>query len=55
MPSPPAPEKLFFASWVGGMGRDALARAIAKLDPYTMTLESLRGKIADLVDADVKA
>jgi hypothetical protein len=50
-----APEHHGFASWFAAKGCDALARAIAKLDPYTMTLESLRGKIADLVDADVKA
>jgi hypothetical protein len=38
-----------FSVWFAGRGLDKLAREIARLDPYTITLEGLRNKIIRLV------
>ncbi len=38
-----------FSAWFQSGGYLELAQAIAKLDPYTMTLEGLRQKIIKLV------
>ncbi len=34
-----------FTAWFRGIGQDKLARDLANLDPYTMTLEGLRSRI----------
>ncbi len=39
-----------FSQWLKGMGEDQLALDISKLDPYNITLESLRGKIIRMVE-----
>lgn len=38
-----------FSEWLKGMGEPALADAIARLDPYTYTLDGLRREIVRLV------
>jgi hypothetical protein len=38
-----------FSAWFKGIGEEALAREVSKLDPYNSTLEELRIKIIDLV------
>ncbi|RPI74899.1 MAG: hypothetical protein EHM45_16685 [Desulfobacteraceae bacterium] len=37
-----------FSNWLEAKGYEALAQEIAKLDPYTMTLEGLRKKIIQM-------
>jgi hypothetical protein len=39
-----------FSQWLKGMGEDQLAQAISKLDPYNITLESLRRKMIRMVE-----
>lgn len=39
-----------FSEWFRSLGKDKLADEIAKLDPYTITLEGLREKILRLVN-----
>ena len=38
-----------FVAWFKGIGEEDLAQKLARLDPYTMTLEGLRKRIAELV------
>ena len=38
-----------FSEWLRALGEDALAAAIARLDPYTHTMDSLRGEVVRLV------
>ena len=38
-----------FSIWFKSIGKDALAKAVARLDPYNITLEGLRRKIIALV------
>jgi hypothetical protein len=40
-----------FSVWFRDNGHDDLARKMARLDPYTITMEGLRRKIVQLVDA----
>lgn len=41
-----------FAEWVDqGLGRDALAREIDQLDPFALSLDGLRRRVLELVDA----
>jgi len=42
-------EESDFVAWFRGLGEEDLAKKLARLDPYTMTLEGLRKRIADLV------
>ncbi len=42
-------EESDFVAWFRGLGEEDLAGKLARLDPYTMTLEGLRKRIADLV------
>lgn len=39
-----------FSQWMRDMGKSVLANQIARLDPYTYTLEGLRNKLIQLVD-----
>lgn len=39
-----------FSRWFGAQGRTDVAAALAKLDPYAMTVEGLRRKILDILD-----
>lgn len=39
-----------FSIWLEANGREKLAREIARLDPYTITLEGLRKKIIQIVE-----
>jgi len=39
-----------FSQWLKGMGEDQLALEISKLDPYNITLESLRKKMIGMVE-----
>jgi len=39
-----------FSQWLKGMGEDQLAQEISKLDPYNITLESLRRKMIGMVE-----
>jgi len=39
-----------FSQWLKGMGEDQLAQEISKLDPYNITLESLRKKMIGMVE-----
>jgi hypothetical protein len=39
-----------FSAWFKSIGADDLAKEVAKLDPYYLTLQALRAKIIDLVD-----
>lgn len=39
-----------FSAWFRSLGKDTLAGEIARLDPYTMTLEGLRRQILRLVE-----
>ncbi|MFH0924845.1 MAG: DUF5752 family protein [bacterium] len=44
-----------FSFWLGtNLGEMELARKIAKLDPYTYTMESLRKSIIDMLDNRIK-
>lgn len=38
-----------FSNWFEGIGEKALADEVARLDPYTMTLEGLRNKLVEKV------
>jgi hypothetical protein len=42
-------EGMGYAPWFRSLGRDALAEAVDRLDPYTMTLEGLRLKLLEIV------
>jgi hypothetical protein len=42
-----------FSNWLEGIGEDALARDISRLDPYTVTLEGLRRNIIQQVSRHV--
>jgi hypothetical protein len=45
-----------FSYWLGmELGEDELAQRIAKIDPYTITLEGLRKKIANLIEERLHA
>jgi len=45
-----------FSYWLGmELGENELARRIAKIDPYTITLEGLRKKIANLIEERLHA
>ena len=39
-----------FSIWLESIGREKLAQAISRLDPYTITLEGLRKKIIQIVE-----
>ena len=39
-----------FSQWLRDLGKPALADRIARLDPYTHTLEGLRNKLIQLVE-----
>lgn len=39
-----------FSFWLEGLGEKDLAQRIARLDPYTHTMEGLRGKVIQLVE-----
>lgn len=39
-----------FSFWLEGLGEKELAQKIARLDPYTHTMEGLRGKVIQLVE-----
>ncbi len=39
-----------FSQWLKNMGEDQLAQEISKLDPYNITLESLRKKLIGMVE-----
>jgi hypothetical protein len=41
-----------FSRWFRDLGKPALAAQIARLDPYTYTLEGLRNKLIQLVEAN---
>jgi hypothetical protein len=43
-----------FSNWFEGIGEKALAAEVARLDPYTMTLEGLRKKLIEKVQNHVK-
>ena len=43
-----------FSLWLESIGQKELAAQIAKLDPYTITLESLRKKIISIMEKHVK-
>lgn len=38
-----------FSAWFRGLGNKELAKAVARIDPYNMTLQGLRKKIINLV------
>ncbi len=38
-----------FQAWFRSIGKNELAQSLSKLDPYTITLESLRGQILEMV------
>lgn len=42
------------SQWMKGIGEEQLAHDISKLDPYSITLENLRGKIIRMVEDRVK-
>jgi hypothetical protein len=44
-----------FSAWLAAAGHPDLARVISRLDPYTMTIEGLRLKIIELVNAHAHA
>lgn len=48
-----APREHAFAAWFESLGRDDIAREIDRLDPYTMTLETLRRNLRGKVAAHV--
>ncbi len=50
-----APRECDFAVWFETLGREDLAREIARLDPYTMTLEALRRNIREKVSTHAGA
>ena len=39
-----------FSQWLRDLGKSVLADQIARLDPYTYTLEGLRNKLVQLVE-----
>jgi hypothetical protein len=44
-----------FSQWLKGIGEEGLANEISRLDPYNMTLESLRRKIIRMVEGRVQS
>ena len=40
-----------FSFWLEGLGEKELAQKIARLDPYTHTMEGLRGKVIQLAES----
>jgi hypothetical protein len=44
-----------FSQWLRGIGEEQLAAEISKLDPYNMTLESLRRKLIRMVRDHVQS
>jgi len=44
-----------FSQWLKSMGEEGLANKISRLDPYNMTLESLRKKIIRMVEDRVQS
>ncbi len=43
-----------FSNWFEGVGREDLAAEVARLDPYTMTLEGLRKILIQKVERYVQ-
>ena len=43
-----------FSAWFNSMGKTRTAKEIAKIDPYTITLEGLRKKIINIVSGNVE-
>jgi hypothetical protein len=39
-----------FSAWLKGLGKKKIADAISHLDPYTMTLDSLRKRIIEMIE-----
>ncbi|MDO9530340.1 MAG: DUF5752 family protein, partial [Syntrophales bacterium] len=48
-------EESDFVAWFKGIGEVELAKKMARLDPYTMTLEVLRKRVIKLVGDYVSA
>jgi hypothetical protein len=42
-----------FSSWLKNIGLNNAASKLSSLDPYTMTLESLRNKIVEVLETDI--